>query len=115
MSVRSQAQDAGTVTFGRIRRADRRHAGRLAVSLPAHIHPFDPGHRNKEEVRRTLDFNRSGLYFITPLEHYYAGMRVLLIFPYSSVAPMKRQFLGKVVRVEQITSHWRGVAVQFIF
>ncbi len=115
MSVWGETQEANTVTFTQIRRPDRRHAKRLVISVPAHIRSLGPRRRHREEVRHTLNFNRSGLHFITRLEHYYRGMRVLVTFPYPTVAPVKKEFLGRVVRVENFTRHWRKISVQFIF
>ena len=92
--------------------ANRREIPRLEVSLPVRICPFDADHRNLEEVQRTLNFNHRGIYFSTRLQHYCPGMRVLLALPYSTAAPTRREYLGKVVRLQPLQDGFLGVAVQ---
>ncbi len=62
-----------------------------------------------------MNLTRNGLYFTTWLEHYHQGMRVLVTFPYCSVACVRREYLGRVVRVERLPDGHLGVAVGFLF
>ena len=96
-------------------RSDRRRRHRVKLPLLARLRPFDPRHGQLEEVQTTLNFTRDGLYFPTWLEHYYLGMFVLVVFPDSSVASVRLECLGKVVRLERLADGRLGVAVQFLF
>ncbi len=96
-------------------RTERRRRNRVKLSLPARFRPFDPRYGQLEEVQMTVDFTRNGLYFTTWLEHYHPGMRVLVTFPYCSVARVRRDYLGCVVRVERLPDGHLGIAVRFLF
>jgi hypothetical protein len=97
------------------RRRERRQRDRLQISLPARLKPFDPKHIHLEEVQSTLNFNRDGLYFATWAEHYSLGMRVLVSVPFQSASYVRREYLGKVVRLEPLADGRRGVALEFVF
>lgn len=114
MSASSQPQVSGKVTLTEVEWGDRRRTRRVGLSLPTRIRPLDPRCAHQEEVRSTLDFSRTGLYFITRRNHYAVGMRVLLTFPYSKKAPIQREFLGEVVRIEKFPDGSGGIAVQFL-
>ena len=94
--------------------SDRRQRERLALSLPVHIRPLNPGQKQLEEVSKTLNFSRKGLYFTTRLNHYYVGMGLVVTIPYSSVATLRRKYLGEVVRLEQLADGRKGVAIRFL-
>jgi len=95
--------------------AERRRRHRVKVALPARVRPFDPRLGHLEEVQDTLDFSRDGLYFGTWAEYYSPGMRVLITFPCCSLARNRREYLGKIVRIERLPDGRRGVAVRFMF
>jgi PilZ domain-containing protein len=115
MSAPSQPRVSGKVTLTQVEWEDRRRRKRVGLSLPTRIRPFDPRCIHLEEVRPTLDFSRNGLYFVTSRNHYSVGMRVLLTFPYSEKAPIQREFLGKIVRIEKFPDGSGGIAVHFLF
>lgn len=91
----------------------RRH--RVKLFLPARFRIFHPGYSQLEEVQTTLNFTRKGLYFTTWLEHYRPEMRVLVTFPFCSTASVRREYLGKIVRVDRLSNGQLGVAVEFVF
>lgn len=94
---------------------ERRRRHRVKVALPARVRPFDPRLGHLEEVQHTLNFSRDGLYFGTWAEYYCPGMRVLITFPCCSRARNRREYLGKIVRIERLPDGRRGVAVRFVF
>lgn len=99
----------------RRRHNERRRRHRVKLSLPARFRPFDPRYGHVEEVQTVLNFTRNGLYFTTWLEHYYQELRVLVTFPCCSEASARREYLGKVVRVERLPDGRLGVAVHLLF
>ncbi len=94
---------------------ERRRRHRVKLSLSARFRPFDPRSGRLEEVQTILNFTRNGFYFATWFEHYYPGMRLLVTFPYCSVNPVRREYLGKIVRLERLPDGRLGVAVHFLF
>ena len=93
---------------------DPRRRKRLKVSLAVHIRPFDARLINVEDVGEVVDFTKDGLFFVTCMPHYSAGMRLIVTFPFGDAASAHRTFLGSVVRlVERSGGQW-GVAVRFL-
>ena len=66
-----------------------------------------------EGIIQEIGAARDGLYFTTSLEHYYVGMWLMLTFPYAPADPIKREQIGKVVRLERLADGRVGVAVEF--
>lgn len=93
---------------------DARRRNRLKVSLPVHVRPFDARFIEIEDVGEVVDFTRDGLYFLSCMPHYHAGMRLIVTFPYGERASAHRRFLGEVVRLEDHNSGTRGIAVRFL-
>lgn len=114
MGETTKTQGTGTGVATQAAWQDRRRIQRLEVSLPARIRSFDPEQRQLEEVRPTTNFNRAGFYFTSQLAHYSLGMEVLLALPYSPHAPVHREYVGKVVRLDSLSDGFRGVAVQIV-
>ncbi len=101
-------------SFESERAQERRARERLKVSVPVHIRSIDPSEHAILEAATTLDVNRHGLCFSTSRDHYQVGMSLCLTFPYSSPVTVRREFMGKVVRVDSLPNGRRSVAVQFL-
>src|SRR6267143_2119891 len=86
-----------------LRQSERRNRLRVKFSRPVRV----------EEVRTTVNASRDGLYFTTCLEHYHVGMWLMLTFPYAPADPIKKEQIGKVVRLERLADGRVGVAVEF--
>ena len=93
---------------------DARRRKRLRVSLPVHVRPFDARLIDLEDVGEVIDFTQDGLFFVTCMPHYHAGMRLIVTFPFGETASAHRTFLGAVVRLADRPSGQRGVAVRFL-
>lgn len=94
--------------------ADARTRERLKVSLPVHVRPFDARFMEIEDIGQVVDFTRDGLYFKTPMPHYFVGMRLIVTFPFGEKVSAHRKFLATVVRLEHIENDSRGIAVRFL-
>lgn len=94
---------------------DLRRRKRAKLDLPALLWPFEPRFRHLREVAKVRNFTRDGLYFTTRQEHYFVGMKLLVMFPFCRQAPALRDFLGKVVRIENLADGSLGIALRFIF
>ncbi len=115
MGESTKPQGAGTAVITESAWQDRRRIQRLQVSLHARIRSFGPEQRQLEEVQPTTNFNRAGFYFTTRLAHYSLGMQVLLALPYSPYAPVEKEYIGRVVRLEPLSDGLQGVAVQIVY
>lgn len=98
-----------------VSRQDARRRKRAKLSLPALLWPFEPKYRHLKEVQKVRNFTRDGLYFTTHRKHYFVGMKVLVTFPFCRQAPTLRDFLGKVIRIEELADGTLGIALRFIF
>jgi PilZ domain len=101
-------------TFENDRRSERRILERLKISVPVHVRSIDRSEHAILEAATTIDVNRHGLCFSTSRDHYQVGMSLCLTFPYSSPVMVRKEFVGKVVRVDSLPNGGRSVAVQFI-
>ena len=59
-----------------VRAENRRRNRRVPVSLEVRVRPADFGDGEREEFRTTQNVSRGALYFLTPLDRYYKGMRL---------------------------------------
>jgi hypothetical protein len=93
---------------------EQRQRERLKLHLRAHIRPVYSEQRWLEEVINTVNFNRNGLRFYTPLNHYCVGMILFVTVPYSSAAPLWKECLAEVVRKDDLPIGAQAVAVRFL-
>jgi hypothetical protein len=85
---------------------------RETLSEPVLVHPFDPEY--PEEICTTANVSRSGLYFVTPTNHYFLGMNVVVTLNFGLDDPIHRQQIGDVVRIEELDENKWGVAVRIL-
>lgn len=91
---------------------DRRRSRRLKIGQPLKVRPSDPKDEHFEELAKTKNASREGIYFITQRQSYYPGMRLFVTVPfYSPTDPMNCEFIGQVTRVEELANGEHGIAV----
>ncbi len=95
-----------------LRQSERRNRLRLKFSRPVRV-GSEAKYGRVEEVRTTVNVSRDGLFFTTSLKHYHVGMWLMLTFPYEPADPIKKEQVGKVVRLEHLEDGRVGVAVEF--
>ena len=93
---------------------ERRRRKRAKISAQVHIRvanapePF-------EEVTRSVDVSRDGIYFVTSHAGYWKGQPLEVTFPYSNAAGSLNQAqAAEVVRIADEGAGQYGVAVQFL-
>ncbi len=99
---------------GTLASSDRRRSRRAKVSHPVRVRPSDPKNEHFEDVRCALNASRDGLYFATRRQSYHKEMRLFITFPYSSAATINCEYIGQVVRVDDLGDGRLGVAVQLL-
>lgn len=91
---------------------ERRQIRRVGVAMQARIRNADLEDGDFEEIRTTLNASKKAIYFFTPLNGYYKGMKLRVTFPYDAHASANLEQAGQVVRVHRRGTGF-GVAVAF--
>ena len=95
-----------------MRQPERRRSRRIRIGEPLRLRPSDPKDGEFEEISRTKNVSREGIYFISTRASYYLGMRLFVTVPYHSPEdPAKFEQIAQVVRVEELGDGERGVAI----
>lgn len=92
---------------------ERRNKRRAMVSQPVRVRPSEPTMNDFDEVRRTVNICRDGIYFHTELPGYFKGQRLAVTMPYSPApGAVNPEYIGEVVRIDSLPHKQRGVAIQ---
>lgn len=92
-------------------RSDRRREPRIQVDRLVYVQLADSGDNYFEEVRRMKDLSRNGFYFITDKDSYRPGVRLHVVPAFGC---LNLEYLGEVVRVEELPFGEFGVAVRLL-
>jgi len=90
---------------------DRRREPRIQVDRLVYVQLADSGDSYFEEVRSMRDLSRSGFYFITDRDSYQPGIQLHVVPAFGC---LNLEYLGEVVRVEQLPFGEFGVAVRLL-
>jgi hypothetical protein len=94
---------------------ERRRKGRLKLPRIVRVRPSEPGVEDFDEILPTQNAAIDGVYFVTKNTQYKDGMRVFITYPYSEErGSINREFLGKIVRIDELPHGRRGVALQIL-
>lgn len=91
--------------------SDRRREPRVQVDRLVYVQLADAGDNYFEEVRCMRDLSRSGFYFITDTESYKPGIQLHVVPAFGC---LNLEYLGEVVRVEELPFGEFGVAVRLL-
>jgi hypothetical protein len=89
-----------------------RNSPREPLSEPVRIRPSDP--QFTEEICKTANVSRGGLYFTTSTKHYFVGMNVVVTLNFGPDDPRHREQIGDVVRVVDLADGMVGVAIRIL-
>lgn len=93
---------------------ERRRRKRAKISAQVHVRVVESPEAF-EEVCKSVDVSRDGLYFMTSRAGYWKGQRLDVTFPYSNAAAALNQAQSaEVVRVADVGAGQHGIAVQFL-
>ncbi len=96
---------------------DRRSRARNRVPQTIRVRPsaFDDELDDFDEIVPTLNVSRDSVFFAAQRGAYDLGTRLLVTFPYSSApGALNRDFIGRVVRIEELPNGQRGIAVKLL-
>jgi hypothetical protein len=94
--------------------AERRRVRRTRVGFCARIRPIHDGHAFLEEVCKTLNVSRSGIYFSCGHASYRPNMHLYVSCPDSGTAFDRAAEMARVVRVDSLAGGKWGVAVNYL-
>jgi hypothetical protein len=88
---------------------DHRSEPRLALSHAVRVEPLEPSYPAEDCI--TLNVSGNGLYFMSPIGHYYTGMEVFVTQNFEHATPTNHRDPGKVVQVDKLRDGRWGIAV----
>jgi hypothetical protein len=94
-------------------RQERRQHRRTRLSLPVRLRTAEMEDGSFDQVLRTMNSSRSGIYLSVPKAKFHQQMRLRIVFPYTSehdAIPTSEEY-GQIVRVDQLTNGRLGIAV----
>lgn len=98
-----------------LRRTERRRSRRVRMGQAFRVRPSNPKDPQFEEFGTTKDVSQDGVSFVTKLTVYYEGLRVFLTLPYHGPTSQQNyQYLGQVVRVEDLGNNQSSIAIKFL-
>ncbi len=101
--------------MARLTGPERRRKGRLRLPQTIRVRPSESHKHDFDEILPTLNFARDSIYFASKNEYYEEGMRLFVTYPYSDgPGSLNREFLGKVVRIDDLGRGRRGIAVEIL-
>jgi hypothetical protein len=101
--------------MGRPRSPERRTKLRLKLPQVVRVRPSEPHRYEFDEILSTLNATRESAYFVSQNDLYEEGMRLFVTFPYSKApGSINRDFVAKVVRIDDLGKGKRGIAVQIL-
>lgn len=92
-------------------RRDRRREPRVQVDRLVYVQLANSGDSYFEEVRNMRDLSRSGFYFTTERDSYQPGIQLRVVPAFGC---LNLEYLGEVVRVEELPCGEFGVAVRLL-
>ncbi|MCL5287676.1 MAG: hypothetical protein M1453_06750 [Acidobacteria bacterium] len=95
--------------------AERRRGNRLALHLKFLVRPSAVLPNDFEEECTSVNIARDGFYFLSSPQLYRRGMQLNVTWIYSPLSDGRRpNYVGKIVRVDPLSAHRCGVAVQLV-
>jgi len=94
---------------------ERRRMARTRISQTIRVRPSLPVRDNFDDVARTLNASRSGIYFAARRAEYCKDMRLFVTYPFSTTpGTLNQEFVGRVVRIDELADGRRGIAVELL-
>lgn len=95
---------------------ERRRNFRNKVTQTVRVRPSSPMVRGDfDDLARTLNASRNGIYFKAWRDAYYKEMRLFVTYPYDAApGAINREFIGRVVRIDPLPDGRRAIAVELL-
>jgi len=94
---------------------ERRRMARTKIAQAIRVRPSLPVQNNFDDVARTLNASRSGIYFAARRGEYHKDMRLFVTYPFSTTpGTLNQEFVGRVARIDELGDGSRGIAVELL-
>jgi len=91
---------------------EKRINPRAELARKLRVRPSDGYEDNFEEIATSINVSKRGIYFQTELPSYRVNLRLFVTYPFTSLDdPMKSEWLGEVMRVDDLPGNKRGIAI----
>ena len=92
---------------------EKRTNPRAKLPRMLRVRPSDAYENDFEEIATSVNVSKRGIYFYTELQNYRVALRLFVTYPFTSLNDlMKTEWLGEVVRVDQLPGNKRGIAIR---
>jgi hypothetical protein len=93
-------------------KVEKRANPRAKLTRKLRIRPSDFYTENFEEIATSVNVSKRGVYFHSALKYYRVGMCLFVTYPFTSIDdPIKSEYLGEVVRIDELPAGKRGIAI----
>ena len=97
------------------KRPEKRISPRAKISRMLRVRPSEGDAEHFEELPISTNVSKRGIYFHTNLQNYRVGLRLFVTYPFTFANdPMKAEYLGEVVRVDQLADNRFGIAIRLL-
>jgi len=94
---------------------EKRRMARTKIAQTIRVRPSLPIRDNFDDVARTLNASRTGIYFAARRAEYRKDMRLFVTYPFSTTpGTLNQEFVGRVVRIDELGDGRRGIAVELL-
>jgi hypothetical protein len=94
---------------------EKRRMARTKIAQTIRVRPSLPMRDNFDDVARTLNASRTGIYFAARRAEYCKDMRLFVTYPFSTTpGTLNQEFVGRVVRIDELGDGRRGIAVELL-
>lgn len=94
---------------------ERRRNIRFRIPQMIRVRPSGPVPEDFDEILPTINASKNSVYFVPQNGIFEPDMRVFITYPYASgPGAINQEFIGRVVRVDQLPGDKRGVAVELL-
>jgi hypothetical protein len=94
---------------------ERRRKPRFRLPQMIRVRPSGPSPENFDEILPTINASKNSVYFVPQTGIFEPDMRVFVTYPYASgPGAINQEFLGHVVRVDQLPGNKQGIAVELL-
>jgi hypothetical protein len=94
---------------------ERRRNIRFRIPQMIRVRPSGPVPEDFDEILPTINASKNSVYFVPQNGIFELDMRLFVTYPYASgPGAINKEFIGRVVRVDQLPGDKRGVAVELL-
>jgi PilZ domain len=108
-------EDTNMSNGSECRYPEKRLNRRAKMARMLRVRPSDPEQDHFDDLPISVNVSKNGIFFHTNRAEYQKGMRLFITYPFSfKDDAMKCEYIGEVVRVENLGNNRFGIAVHLL-